>query len=310
MGVLFRFFLKVIAALIITAFIFSFAFNRWIQPDANGNAQEMVSSGSFIDVDNYQYHYLDEGSGVNTFVLLHAYGSSADTWRFMIPALAKTGRVIAPDFLGFGYSQKGKDIDYRVEARVQRLRNLLAALKAKDIVIIADGYGTQVALGYTQTYQSDVRGMVLISPTLFGTAKVPGAFLRVPEISKAAIKLAYSDKRLKAKYKKLYADPSVITPADVLIYGSPYKVQGTEESLIEINALHDNPPYDHAIPHARTVVLYGNKDTRTRRVDADRLAADMFNARFFELDNVGFLAQEEAPEQVLHQVDLLLQQIK
>ncbi|PIS41196.1 MAG: hypothetical protein COT25_04420 [Candidatus Kerfeldbacteria bacterium CG08_land_8_20_14_0_20_42_7] len=310
MGTLIKFFLKVLAALIITAFIFAFAFNRWIQADVSGSAEDLVSTGKFVTVDNVRYHYLDEGSGNTTFLLLHAYGSSADTWRFMIPDLIKKGRVVAPDFIGFGYSSKGKDINYRLEARVGRIKNFLDAINVHDVIIIAQGYGTEVGMGFAQEYGDQVLGMVLISPTVLANSSIPAALLRVPEISRAALKLAYSEKRLESKYKKGYADPTLITPQDIVIYQTPYKMKGNEDALLQISYQRDTKTFDHAVPRASTVVLWGDKDKIVRRADADRLAADMFDARFFALQNVGYLAQEEAPELVLEQLELLLEQVK
>jgi len=134
--------------------------------------------------------------------------------------------------------------------------------------------------------------------------------LRVPEISRAALKLAYSEKRLESKYKKGYADPTLITPQDIVIYQTPYKMKGNEDALLQISYQRDTKTFDHAVPRASTVVLWGDKDKIVRRADADRLAADMFDARFFALQNVGYLAQEEAPELVLEQLELLLEQVK
>ncbi|MFA5030318.1 MAG: alpha/beta hydrolase [Patescibacteria group bacterium] len=310
MGTLIKFFLKILGALIIAAFIFAFAFNRWIQPDATGKAEELVSSGKFITVASETYHYLDEGSGNTTFLLLHAYGSSADTWRFLIPDLTKKGRVIAPDLVGFGYSSKGKNTNYRLEARVERMKTFLDALNVKEVVIIAQGYGTEVALGMAQNYSEKVDGMVLLSPTVLQDSTTPGVFLRIPQISRAVLKLAYSEKRLESIYKKGYADPTLISPADTVLYQTPYKVQGTEDALLEISYQRDTKTFDYTVPIAPTVVLWGDKDRFVTRADADHLAADMYDARFVGLLNVGYFIQEEAPDQVLQQVDSLLDQIK
>lgn len=309
MGTVIKIFLKILGALIIAAFIFAFAFNRWIQPDATGIAEELVSSGKFLSVGTETYHYLDEGSGNTTFVLLHAYGSSADTWRFLIPDLTKKGRVIAPDLIGFGYSSKGKDIDYRLETRVERMRSLLTALNVQHVVFIAHGYGTEVALAYAETYKEDVDGMALISPTVLQDSSIPGIFLRIPEISRAALKLSYSEKRLESIYKKGYADSNLLTPADFLLYETPYTVAGTEDALLQISYQKDTKTFNHTIPTAPTVVMWGDKDRFVTRAESDRLAVDMYDGRFIALEDVGYFAQEEAPDLVLGQVELLLTDI-
>jgi pimeloyl-ACP methyl ester carboxylesterase len=62
----------------------------------------------FVDVDGVRTHYLDEGDGP-VVVLLHSGefgGASEISWEYNISALAKHFRVIAPDWLGFGRTDK------------------------------------------------------------------------------------------------------------------------------------------------------------------------------------------------------------
>jgi pimeloyl-ACP methyl ester carboxylesterase len=65
----------------------------------------------YVDVDGIRTHYLEAGSGP-TVVLLHSgeFGGAAEiSWEFTIPVLAPRYRVIAPDWLGFGRTDKVYD---------------------------------------------------------------------------------------------------------------------------------------------------------------------------------------------------------
>ena len=62
----------------------------------------------FVDVDGIRTHYLEAGEGP-VVVLLHSgeFGGAAEiSWEFTIPALAEKYRVVAPDWLGFGRTDK------------------------------------------------------------------------------------------------------------------------------------------------------------------------------------------------------------
>jgi 2-hydroxymuconate-semialdehyde hydrolase len=62
----------------------------------------------FVDVDGIRTHYLDQGDG-RVVVLLHSGefgGASEISWEYNIPALAEHFRVVAPDWLGFGRTDK------------------------------------------------------------------------------------------------------------------------------------------------------------------------------------------------------------
>ena len=55
-------------------------------------------------------HYLDEGSGHPTFLLLHGEPTSSYLWRNIVPRLP--GRKVAPDLIGFGQSDKPEEIGW------------------------------------------------------------------------------------------------------------------------------------------------------------------------------------------------------
>ncbi|GAA3800929.1 alpha/beta fold hydrolase [Amycolatopsis tucumanensis] len=87
----------------------------------------------FITVDGMRTHVLDEGSGPPV-VLLHSgeYGASAETsWYDVVPALVEAGyRAVAPDWLGFGRTDKIVDFS---DPTGRRLRHLAATIEALDV---------------------------------------------------------------------------------------------------------------------------------------------------------------------------------
>lgn len=84
----------------------------------------------FVDVDGIRTHYLEAGEGP-TLVLLHSgeYGGCAEiTWEYNIPAFAEHFRVVAPDWLGFGRTDKIYDFNNpraRVYAHMRRFLEVL-----------------------------------------------------------------------------------------------------------------------------------------------------------------------------------------
>lgn len=83
-----------------------------------------------VRVDGAVTHYLEAGDGP-PLVLLHGgeYGAAAEiTWERCIPALAAHHRVIAPDFLGYGYSDKLRDMRGQRRRFVSQVAGLLDTL--------------------------------------------------------------------------------------------------------------------------------------------------------------------------------------
>ncbi|MGB8449911.1 MAG: alpha/beta fold hydrolase, partial [Nitrososphaeraceae archaeon] len=64
-----------------------------------------------VYVDGYAVRYLDINDSNNseekeTLLLLHGIGASAERWLHVVPLLKKYFRIIVPDIVGFGYSDK------------------------------------------------------------------------------------------------------------------------------------------------------------------------------------------------------------
>lgn len=94
---------------------------------------EQLWCSRFVDVAGIRTHYLEAGEGARTVVMLHSgeFGASAELcWEYNIPAFAEHFRVIAPDWLGFGETDKIHDF---VSKSDRMLRHLAAFLRVLDI---------------------------------------------------------------------------------------------------------------------------------------------------------------------------------
>lgn len=84
-------------------------------------------------------------------VLIHGYPQSHYMWRHQIPELAKTHRVIAVDWFGWGESERILTQPVGYDAEVERIGKLLDALKIERCNLIAHDYGGYIALGFLIT---------------------------------------------------------------------------------------------------------------------------------------------------------------
>ena len=95
-------------------------------------------ASNYVDVDGIRTHYLEAGEGP-TVVLLHSgeYGGAAEiSWQFTVPALAPEFRVVAPDWLGFGRTDKLFDFGdarSRVYRHMRRFVEVMGIEKADFI---------------------------------------------------------------------------------------------------------------------------------------------------------------------------------
>ncbi|QKC93427.1 haloalkane dehalogenase [Mesorhizobium sp. NZP2298] len=88
--------------------------------------------------------YVEAGTSGQTVLFLHGNPTSSHIWRNIIPHVAPFGRCIAPDLIGYGQSGK-PDVDYRFFDHVRYLDAFLDALDIKEMVLVAQDWGTALA---------------------------------------------------------------------------------------------------------------------------------------------------------------------
>jgi haloalkane dehalogenase len=98
------------------------------------------------DLAGLRLHFVDEGEG-HPILLLHGEPTWAYLYRKMIPALAGSGRVVAPDYIGFGRSDKVTDIGwYSYDRHVDSIEQLVEELDLTEITIVVQDWGGPIRL--------------------------------------------------------------------------------------------------------------------------------------------------------------------
>ncbi len=91
---------------------------------------------------------MEEGTGP-TVVLIHGFGVSAETWRRNIPALASKCRVLAPDLVGHGKSDRPEDAPYSIQYYVNCIKAFLKLVEAQKPILIGHSMGGLIAIHLT-----------------------------------------------------------------------------------------------------------------------------------------------------------------
>lgn len=100
----------------------------------------------YLQLNGLRLHYLDEGSG-HPILCLHGEPSWSYLYRRMIPLLQTGGRVIAPDWIGFGRSDKLTEIDdYSFQLHYEMLLAFVEALDLEAIRLVCQDWGGLLGL--------------------------------------------------------------------------------------------------------------------------------------------------------------------
>ncbi|MBV9231803.1 MAG: haloalkane dehalogenase, partial [Chloroflexi bacterium] len=136
----------------------------------------------YVEVDGLRIHYIDEGpEEAEPVLLLHGEPSWSYLYRKMIPIIIAAGyRVIAPDLVGFGRSDKPvRREDYTYQRHVDWMRGLMRALNLWRITLVGQDWGGLIGLRLAAEHEHRFSRIVAAN-TFLPTGDVPPgkAFLR------------------------------------------------------------------------------------------------------------------------------------
>ena len=126
----------------------------------------MIVEEQNIDVEGLPVHYLTAGEGP-TLVLLHALGESALDWRWVLPALARTHRIYAPDLPGFGYSAK-PSAEYSPAFFARFVGAYLDALGLEHVAVVGNSIGGLAALRLALSEPARITALGLVASAGLG----------------------------------------------------------------------------------------------------------------------------------------------
>ena len=109
-------------------------------------------------------HYVDEGTG-DPVVLLHGNPTWGFLYRDFVAPLTEAGyRVIIPDMIGFGLSEKPtREHDHSLDGHIANLTALLRGLDLQRVTLVCHDWGGPTGLGFAFSNAARVRALVLMS---------------------------------------------------------------------------------------------------------------------------------------------------
>ena len=134
----------------------------------------------YVEVDGLRMHYVDEGpSDASPVLMMHGEPSWSYLYRHMIPICAAAGhRVIAPDLIGFGKSDKPTDINaYSYQSHMDWMQAFLEQTDLQNITLVCQDWGSLLGLRLAAENPERFRAIVVgngMLPT--GDQPVPKAF--------------------------------------------------------------------------------------------------------------------------------------
>lgn len=243
-------------------------------------------------------------------LLLHGLPSQSYSWRNIMPALAEQGtKVIAPDWIGYGFSAKPekREFAYTPDAFITALADFVKALELQRFSLVVQGFLGSVGIQYALRHADQIASLVIINTPISTTAKLPW------KMQQLGLPLAGDvftqdpllvDRTLEGGSRYQIAD------ADLDVYRQPFlKSSAAGRSLMTTVRNLQLPQSMAEIESGLqqwqqpTLIIWGMKDPWLPLSMAQHSVSAMQDAEIIQLQNVGHYPQEHYYDTIL--ADLL-----
>jgi haloalkane dehalogenase len=131
----------------------------------------------YVEVDGLRLHHIDEGSG-QTVLCFHGEPDWSYLYRRILDRLVAAGhRVVCPDMVGFGRSDKPTDQQwYTYERHVEHVTRHLDQVELNDVTVVVQDWGGPIGLRWAVEHADQVGRLVVMNTGLF-TGRVSKGFM-------------------------------------------------------------------------------------------------------------------------------------
>lgn len=251
-----------------------------------------------VDVGGVRTNIHDLGSG-RPVLLIHGSGPGVTAWanwRLTMPALAERMRVLAPDMLGFGYTDRPEDNVYSMPRWVEHLIGLADALGLQDFDVVGNSFGGGLALATAIAHPKRVRRLVLMGsmgvsfPITDELDKVWG-YEPSPEAMEELLRIfAYDQSLVSGDLAKLRYEAS-IRPGFQESFSAMFPAP--RQSSVEGMA---SPEAEIAKITCPTLIIHGREDRVIPPSNAERLFKLLKHAQLHMFGECGHWTQIEHAE--------------
>lgn len=141
--------------------------------------REYPFDSNYLETTAGRMHYVDEGQGP-TLLMLHGNPTWSFVYRHLIAGLSDEYRCVAPDYLGFGLSDKPREWSYRPRDHARVVDEFVEELGLSDVTLFVHDWGGPIGVDYATRHPENVDGFVVLNTAAWPMARE----LRVRAFSK------------------------------------------------------------------------------------------------------------------------------
>jgi cis-3-alkyl-4-acyloxetan-2-one decarboxylase len=288
-------------------------------PDAADWRALYPFASHYLDLPGGRLHYVDEGAG-EPLLMVHGNPTWSFYWRNLIAAFRDRYRVVAPDHVGCGLSDKPQQYSYTLRQHIDNLVALVEQLDLQRVTLLAHDWGGAIGLGTALRLSPRFSRFILFNTGAFPPPFVPKriALCRVPLLGATAVRglNAFARAALSMATEK----PERMTPAVRAGLLAPYDSWAhriaVHRFVADIPFTSQHPTWqtlstiESQLPllaHRPTQMIWGMRDWCFTPECLDRLLVSFPQAEVHRLADAGHYVVEDAHERIVPLVEAFLQ---
>lgn len=260
-----------------------------------------------VTVHDQRMAYLDVGEGPPV-ILLHGFGGSMWQWEHQQTALSAHFRIITPDLVGAGLSDK-PDIEYRPDQLLEFLVGFMDALQIPQASVVGNSMGAGLAIGLALDHPTRVSQLILIDglPAHVMEHLASPSLRRVLKTSAPSWLVSFGNRLfgglvVESTLREFVYDPSLLTPAVVDRSNRNRRQPGLFRALLTMGTNlplweQDYAPRIGTIAH-RTLIVWGEEDRVFPILAGEALHRTIAGSTFVRIPKAGHIPQWERPDLV------------
>jgi len=270
----------------------------------------------YATISGHQMHYLDEGSGP-VIIMLHGNPTWCFYFRTLIDRLKTEYRVIAPDYIGCGLSDRPAKKLYRATDRIQQVEDLIKHLGIEKYSLIMHDWGGPIGTGVAIRNIPALEKIVYLNTTLTETEALPGIIRMaatpiigkyLTKTSKKFLKLTTglgAAKKLPKRIKEGYLYPYKTAAERAAIWGfvADIPFDSNHPTYAEMMNIAEKLPLLRNTP---VHIIWGLKDPCFHREMLSKVARHFPQAKVHEIPDASHLVLEDAPDEVGESIENFL----
>ena len=245
----------------------------------------------FLEIGGHRIRYLESGSGED-LLLVHGLGASAERWDGVAPLFSERFRVVVPDLIGFGRSDKPA-ADYTPAFFSDFVSKFVAGARLERPNIVGSSLGGQISAEYASANPQGVGRLVLVSPA--------GIMKKSTPALDAYVMAALYPNEINARNAFEMMDGSGRGIDDSIVEGFVERMRLPNAKLAFVSAILGLKNSESVVSKLRairapTLVVWGADDPVIPVNYADAFVSSIPGSEFLKMDGCGHTPYVQEPD--------------